>query len=69
MTELEELSKHLQMSDDWDEWEPYEEPEEELEDFDCGLSGNGFCYEIGSEWCSFFCPFSHAIDHNAQPEV
>jgi len=31
---------------------------------DCGLDENDFCWNAGTEHCSFFCPFRHIFENS-----
>ena len=57
---------------EWDEWDFYDDEDSEWDDwqnFDCGLTDTGFCYDAGTENCSFRCPFSNLINHESSPPL
>lgn len=37
---------------------------EDFAELSCGLTRNGHCENIGTEWCDWDCPFSDRASHN-----
>lgn len=55
--------------DDECEEEDYEQ--DDWDTFDCGYDPEfeGICWDVGSEWCSFHCPFHNSFFHPPVPDI